>query len=79
VSATTTMSKHFPVRLRPDRTKGDDLRADPLEGCKATPEMILAKAELASDSTRWSATVRPYFAHASVTHAKARAPSDPKP
>jgi hypothetical protein len=26
VSATTTMPKHFPVRLRPDRTKGHDHR-----------------------------------------------------
>jgi hypothetical protein len=30
---------------------GDDLRRDPLERRKATLEMVLAKAGLASDST----------------------------
>jgi hypothetical protein len=41
---------------------GDDLRPDPLEGRKATLEMILAKAGAASGSTStWKATARPCF------------------
>jgi ATP-dependent DNA ligase len=39
---------------------GDDLRPDPLEGRKATLEMILAKEASGSTST-WKATPRLYF------------------